>query len=272
MDKISVFGGTGFIGSEFCKKYADDVIVIDRDSVVPQSNKVLYLISTIDNYNVLTDPYIDINTNLIHLMRVLENCKNSDTEFIFISSWFVYGETELPANETSVCKPKGFYSITKYSAEMLLESFCKTFNIKYKIIRLGNVVGKTDSKISKKKNALQYLINELRNNNDIKLYHKGKFYRDFIHVNDVIDGIKFIMDNGNDQEIYNLASGKPIEFCDIIETAKEILNSSSKISNMDATDFHKIVQVKSMFLNTYKLRTLGWKPNYTIKDILNELC
>jgi nucleoside-diphosphate-sugar epimerase len=272
MDKISVFGGTGFVGSEFCKQYADEVIVMDRDATIPASNKVLYLISTVDNYNVLTDPFIDINTNLIHLMKVLDNCKDNDIEFTFISSWFVYGDTELPARENSTCNPKGFYSITKYAAEQLLESYCKTFNIKYKIIRLGNVVGKTDDKVSKKKNALQYLISELSQNNPIKLYYDGYFYRDFIHVSDVANGIKFIMENGHNQEVYNLASGKPVEFKDVIDIAIDLLDSTSEVGTMDATDFHKIVQVKSMYLDTRKVRNLGWTPKMNIYDILVDLC
>jgi nucleoside-diphosphate-sugar epimerase len=272
MDKISVFGGTGFVGSEFCKQYSNDVVIMDRDATIPVSNKVLYLISTVDNYNVLTDPYIDINTNLIHLMKVLENCKDKNIEFTFISSWFVYGDTDLPAREDSVCKPKGFYSITKYAAEQLLESYCKTFNIKYKIIRLGNVVGKTDDKVSKKKNALQYLIEELRANRPINLYYDGYFYRDFIHVSDVANGIKFIMDNCNTNDVYNLASGKAIEFRDVIETAIDLLDSTSEVGTMDATDFHKIVQVKSMYLDTLKVRNAGWKPKMNIYDILIDLC
>ena len=50
---ISIFGGTGFIGSKFHKKYKEDSVVIPRDEVQPRSNRVLYLISTVDNYNVL---------------------------------------------------------------------------------------------------------------------------------------------------------------------------------------------------------------------------
>jgi nucleoside-diphosphate-sugar epimerase len=64
-NKISVFGGTGFIGSEFCNQYPDDIILIDRDSIEPQSSKVLYLISTSDNHTMLTNSLIDIETNLI---------------------------------------------------------------------------------------------------------------------------------------------------------------------------------------------------------------
>jgi nucleoside-diphosphate-sugar epimerase len=153
-------------------------------------------------------------------------CKNKNIEFTFISSWFVYGETDLPATESSICKPKGFYSITKYAAELLLESYCKTFNIKYKIIRLGNVLGNSDGKISKKKNALQFLISEIKENKDINLYNNGNFYRDFIHVSDVAKGIKYVMERGNFNEIYNLGCGIPIVFKSIIDYAVEKTNST----------------------------------------------
>jgi nucleoside-diphosphate-sugar epimerase len=268
---ISVFGGTGFIGGGFCKKFPMETIIMGRDEYSPVSNKILYLISTVDNYNVLTDSFTDINTNLIHLMKVLDNCKNKNIEITFISSWFVYGDTEIPANETSRCNPKGFYSITKYSAEMLLVSFCETFGIKYKIIRLANVLGKNDGKISKKKNALQYLINELKENRDINLYYDGEFLRDFIYIDDVIDGIKFIMDYGPPGEIYNLGNGKPIVFKDIINYAKNNLRSTSKIGTMSPTEFHKIVQVKSMYLDTSKLKNLGFVPKRSIYSMIDEL-
>lgn len=268
---ISVFGGTGFIGSSFCKKFQNEVNIIPRNSTVPLDDKVLYLISTVDNYNVLTDSTIDINTNLIHLMNVLDNCKNKNIEFTFISSWFVYGDTELPAKETSVCKPKGFYSITKYAAELLIESFCKTFDIKYKIIRLANVLGNSDGKISKKKNALQYLINEMKQNNPINLYDDGNFYRDFIHVDDVVDGIKYIMDHGDIGEIYNLGNGTAVLFKNIISYTHHKLNSKSPIGVMNATKFHDIVQVKSMYLNTDKLNKLGFYPKKSIYQIIDSI-
>lgn len=268
---ISVFGGTGFVGSEFCKQFKNEVTIIDRNSFTPISEKVLYLISTVDNYNVLTDSKKDINTNLIHLMNVLDECKNKNIEFTFISSWFVYGDTDLPAKESSVCRPKGFYSITKYAAELLLESYCKTFNIKYKIIRLGNVLGTSDGKISKKKNALQFLISQIKENKEINLYNNGNFYRDFIHVNDVAKGIKYVMDHGIFNETYNLGCGIPIVFKSIIDYAVEKTNSKSDIGIMEATDFHKIVQVESMYLDTSKLNDLGFKPEKNIYQIVDEL-
>ena len=269
--KVSVFGGTGFIGSAYASMYPE-CEVMSRDSIVPKSDTVLYFISTVDNYNVFTDTTLDIRTNLLHLTQILQNCKETVKEFIFISSWFVYGNTELPATETSVCNPKGFYSITKYAAEMLIESFCKTFNISYKIIRLGNVIGWGDAKISKKKNALQYLINELSHNRDINLYNNGLFYRDYIHVDDVVRGIRCIVELGANDNTYNLSSGMPTLFVDIIKYAHTKLSSTSKINNMEPTDFHKIVQVESMYLDVSKVRSLGFKCKEDIFCIVDNLC
>jgi len=269
---ISVFGGSGFVGQAFCNKKESDVIIIDRNSFTPLSEKVLYLISTVDNYNVLTDSKIDINTNLIHLMNVLDECKKiKNIEFTFISSWFVYGDTTLPAKEDSICNPRGFYSITKYAAELLIHSYCKTFGINYKIIRLGNVVGNSDSKISKKKNALQYLINEMKENRPINLYNNGNFYRDYIHIDDVVSGIEFLMDKGENGETYNLSSGKPVLFRNIIDYAYKALDSSSEIGNMEPTDFHKIVQVESMYLDTSKIKNMGFQTKNNMNDIVDKL-
>ena len=128
---VNVFGGHGFIGSRFvslCK----DTIVNERNDLEVKISKgeILYLISTIDNYTMKVNPYIDIETNLTTLMRVLEQCKKKKVVFNFASSWFVYGDTDLPAREDSYCNPKGFYSITKRAAEQLLISYCETHNIK----------------------------------------------------------------------------------------------------------------------------------------------
>jgi nucleoside-diphosphate-sugar epimerase len=269
---ISIFGGTGFIGSKFYNKYKDESVVIPREEVAPQSNKVFYLISPVDNYNVLENAFVDIETNLIHLMKVLENCKGKDIEFTFVSSWFVYGDTHLPARESSPCKPKGFYSITKLAAEQLIESYCRTFNIRYNIVRLGNVIGKGDGKASKKKNALQFLIDEMKADRDINLYNNGEFYRDFVHVDDVVDGLKFVIDKGESGEIYNLGSArKPTLFKDIIAYAKQEIGSTSNIGTMEASDFHKIVQVESMYLDSSKLGSLGFFPSKGVYESIKEL-
>lgn len=268
---LTVYGSSGFIGTHFCNGRTD-IFKQARKEIKPSSPRILYFISTISNYNVLTDPYIDIDTNLKHLVRVLEGLKElPEPEITFISSWFVYGETpDVPAREDSPCRPKGFYSITKLCAEQLLESYCKTFNIKYRIIRLGNVIGPSDAKASAKKNALQYLVDEMKQNNDIKLYNGGNFIRDYSYVGNIVEGINFLLDNGEYNQIYNLGSGHPTVFKDLIEEVACKLTYKGNITSMEPTDFHKIVQVKDMYLDISKLLKLGFKPTHktSLSDIL----
>lgn len=271
---ISVFGSSGFIGSRFVHLFNDKCISIPRECDIPKSNTVLYLISTVDNYNVYTDPYLDINTNLIKLVSVLENCKNfsEPVTFNFISSWFVYGKTnEFPAKETSICNPKGFYSITKYAAERMVESYCETFNINYKIMRLTNVIGPGDKKVSNKKNALQYMVNQLKLNEQVKLYNGGEVIRDYMGVDDCCDAIMTCINNANNRSITNISNSEPTKIKDIINYAKLKLNSKSEIISIDTPHFHKTVQIENMYLDNTLLRMLGYVPKTTVYQCVDSI-
>lgn len=270
---ISVFGSTGFIGSKFCELYSNNTIKINKNDYIPKSSNILYLISTTNNYNVFDDLNLDINTNLNILMNVLKNCKDKNNiTFNFVSSWFVYGKSEtLPASENTYCNPKGFYSITKRTAEQLLISFCETFDIKYRIFRLANVYGESDKSVSKKKNALQFLIKEIISGHDINLYDAGKHLRDFIYIDDVCKAIKICIDKADTNDIINIGNGKPYQFLDLMTYCKKKVNSQSKFINIKPTRFHDIVQVKNMYLDISKLEKLGFEPDFTIEQGLDRI-
>lgn len=270
--KYSVFGGTGFVGGNYCKMFPTSTIRINRTSRMPRTKDILYFISTVDNYNVFDDLTLDVDTNLKILCEVLKNCKEEGTVFNFISSWFVYGDTELPAKETSICGPKGFYSITKRCAEQLLISFCETYKVNYRILRLCNVYGKGDGKISKKKNAIQYMINLLRNNEDVFLYENGSPVRDVMHKDDVCRAINLVVEQGDLNQIYNIGTGQPTRIYDIISLAKTYLNSTSEIKSIETPEFHKIVQSKDFWMDTTKLKKIGFEQQINLKEGIKLLC
>lgn len=272
MKQIQVLGAFGYVGSNYVVN-TPNCIVNEKYNYTLNKNStdIVYFISTVSNYNILNDSYIDINTNLITLMKVLEQCKNTNITFNFISSWFVYGDTHVPADENTYCNPKGFYSITKRAAEQLLISFCETFNIKYRILRLANVVGGTDKKSSAQKNALTFLLTELKRGRDINLYDNGNLYRDYIHNNDVAQAINLILDSAPVNEIFNIANGIPYLFKDIIHRAYKIIASPGKIVPVKIPDFHKTVQVHSMWMNNDKIKLLGYKPNFELDQIIEDI-
>lgn len=269
---ISVFGGTGFIGSRFCALTHRASILIPRDSRAPKNLESIYFISTTHNYHVFDDIHIDVDTNLTLLLDVLKNLTPGKSVFNFISSWFVYGDTPLPASETSECHPKGFYSITKYAAEQLLISYCETFHIDYRILRLCNVYGPGDAGVGKQKNALQHIIHQLRDNAPVQLYHDGHFFRDYLYVDDVARAIDLCLDKAPLNRIINIGSGDKTEFRDIILMAKNMLHSTSTITTMEPPEFHKTVQVKDFFMSIEPLKSLGFKPQVSIQEGIGILC
>jgi nucleoside-diphosphate-sugar epimerase len=273
MTNLTVLGGRGFVGSTYVKKYYDQAVgnivsINERNDLNVYSKDVLYFISTVHNYNVFDNPTLDIETNLIILVKVLENWRkhpdSKDGVFNFISSWFVYGKQEHPhgVKEDAICDPKGFYSITKRCAEQLLISYCSTHNLKYRILRLGNVIGEGDKKVSARKNALQYMVNHILEGKPVEVYGDGHFHRDFIHVEDCVTAIDLVINKGNVNSIYNIGNGKMWDFITILSYVKIMSNSGSKIEHVEPKEFHKAVQIPSFYMDVSKLKALGFEPKY----------
>lgn len=268
---LSIFGSSGFIGNRYCSMFGG--IPIERNSNIPKSNNIFYCISTTDNYNVFTDPFKDIDTNLTKLIKVLEECKtNKKTIFNFVSSWFVYGmNSSLNTKENDFCDPTGFYSITKLAAEKLLISYCQTHDLKYRIFRLTNIVGIGDRGVSPKKNAIQYMIQQLKENKPIKIYDGGQNVRDYMDVDDACRAINICIKNMPCNEIVNISNFEPKKIGEIVEYAKNKLNSKSLIESIDPPHFHKIVQIKDVALNNHKLKSYGYTPSINTLEAIDKI-
>lgn len=265
---ISVFGASGFIGKHFCETFNNEAIVQDRSDRVSETNSVLFLASTVDNYNVFIDPTLDIYTNEFLPIEILENTRKkfgSNFTFNYVSSWFVYGELRgLPAKETDPCDPKGMYSITRYSGEKLVQSYCETFGIPWRVLRLGSIIGRGDKKASLKKNAVLHLIQEIATGNPVKIYSSPS-YRDFMDVRDCVRAIELVMRRGEINEVYNIGSGSSTNVKRLIEKVHAQVGKAP-LEYMEVPTFHKQVQTPVMILNVQKLQNLDFYPEYTLDD------
>jgi nucleoside-diphosphate-sugar epimerase len=276
---ISVYGGFGFVLGEFIRQFPDKVIRIPKQEIVPTTPIILYGVSTVSNYNIFDSATLDIETNLLHLMDTLDACQKTfgnKFEFNFISSWFVYGKVlsslENPLTEENYCNPTGFYSITKRCAEQLLISYCETFDIKYRILRLANVLGVRDSKASDTKNATQWLLDKIVHNEGVELYEGGEVWRDFIDVRDCAKAMKLVLESGDYNGVYNISNGKSSLMKDIMEYAIKYSGSTSTLwENQHKPNFHSVVQTKDVFIDNQKLKSLGYCPDYTIQQTVESI-
>ena len=282
---LTVYGHTGFVGSYFvseCHEQQDDTYLVPRYSRRPDPYKktdMVYFISTTHNYHVFDDPTLDVKTNLLVLTETLDSWKRNNPEgvFNFISSWFVYGprhgfERAGRTQEDETCRPQGFYSITKYCAEQLIESFCKTHGMKYRILRLCNILGPGDKGVSAQKNALQYLINEMKQNRPISIYGDGNFTRNYMDVRDCARAIRLVVEKGHTNAIYNIGVEPSQKFIDLIKLAHELTGSKSEIKFIPPKKFHKQVQVENFDMDCGRLRALGFYPEYSIIGTIARLC
>ena len=206
-------------------------------------------------------------------VKILDEArKDWGKELIFnqISTWFCYGLTELPAKENSPCRPTGFYSVTALAREQLLASYCRTFDVSYRILRLGNVIGIGDKKASPKKNALQWMVKELAQGRDVSVY-KSDAIRDYIDVRDCVQAIKLVMEKGELNQVYNISNGKGLSVRGLVQHAQASGGFIGKVGSMDVPDFHKTVQVTSMYLDNSKIKKLGYVQKHDIKLSVEEL-
>ena len=263
---LTLFGGTGIIGSYYRNLFSCKHV--PRGCATPLTKSVLYLISTTDNGNIYINPKIDIHTNLTLLATYLEKCRdNGVTTFNFVSSWFVYGSSYEKPSEENICNPKGFYSVTKYAAEKLVTEYCEAHDMNWRILRLGNVYGGPD-KGTKKRNALHYLIEYLKEDLPIEIYNN--LSRDYIHILDTCIGINVVCTTGKVNTIYNIGTGIETSFISCIEKAKNYLKSKSHIKIVDPPGTYQ--QAVRFSLDCTKLYELGFVPFLTTTKGIKDLC
>ncbi len=265
---ISVFGGSGFIGSHYLRQYGG--VKQLRDDQVPATNNLLTFVSTVDNYNIFSSPTLDILTNQVWLVRLLENSRakfGKDFTINFISSWFVYGDGDnTPRKETDQCNPKGFYAITKYAAELMLKSYCETYDIPYRIFRLSNIMGVGDTKASLKKNAIQYMVETLMDGGSIEMYTPSSV-RSILDVRDCVRAIDLLCRDGEVNQVYNIGhpNSTPVNWL-MQEVQREY---GGVIHRKPPPDFHSKVQAREFWMDVGKLiHQYGFYPTYQIWDTL----
>jgi len=274
--RVSIFGPTGYIASAFRKQTQFECIPIERESREPLSDDVLYFIGSVDEHSMLTDVHLDIDTNLSILVDVLKvwRARKPNGCFSFIGSWFVYNQSPIPVTEQAPCSPLGFYSVAKLAAERLIESYCRVYNLPFRILRLANVYGGHDPGASRKKNALQWLIGKMARNEPIQLYYDGRFMRDYLHIDDAVRAIDVCLSDMPTDVTVNVGSGKSVEFRRIIEMARDALGSTSEITPWPggAPDFHKTVQAKNFRMDVRFLRSYGWLPMVPLESGIKKMC
>ena len=204
--------------------------------------------------------------NVMGTHTLLDCVKNVNKEILFLhfSTDEVYGESIDSSDvktEISLLLPTNPYSASKAAAEMYVNSYKKSYNLKTIILRCNNVFGPNQYP----EKVIPKFIKQLKNNEKITIHGKGETIRDFIHIDDVSRAIITVLEKGEINEIYNISGEIQIS---IIELAKLIINKddiSEYIEYVNDRPFND----KRYEINSNKLKKLGWKVE--VLDLMHTI-
>ncbi len=222
--------------------------------------RIVHLAASLDN-----DPKSLFESNIYGLFLLLDASRIFRVEhFLMVSTNNVYGtgKNNFKENDFYCPDPENRYGISKMYGEMAVQMLLEKSGIPYAIVRLGDVFG-PKQKVGA---LLKAVVGNILAQQSQKLYGDGDRTRDYIYVDDVAYGLRFVMENCL-QGIYNLATGTGTNVREIIATAERISECKEKTIcvPVEREDHSRVV------LDVSKLATAGFRANTSFEQGLRAI-
>ena len=174
--------------------------------------------------------------NLLESLRILKK-KNIKPKLVHISTDEVYGDVvKGRSNENFQYQPSSPYSASKASADHLVKSYVRTYNIEAVISNCCNNYGPYQFP----EKLIPKMIVNILNNKELPIYAKGNNSREWIHVMDHCEALFVIYLKGKSGESYNVGTSINLKNIDLVKKILKICKSMSvKIGNKTKIKFVK---------------------------------
>ncbi|NPA66271.1 MAG: NAD-dependent epimerase/dehydratase family protein [Epsilonproteobacteria bacterium] len=280
MKTALVTGGAGFVGSHLCqrllekgykvysldnyftgseKNHIDGVNYIkgdteDIEKLVDFAPDYIYHLG---EYSRVEQSFEDIEIvyryNKIGTFAVLEFTKKTGAKLIYSGSSTKFGDGGLGRSQSP-------YAWTKASNTELVINYGQWFNIPYAITYFYNVYGPREIESGKYATLIALFKEKMRKGEPLTVVSPGTQKRNFTHVDDIINGLVLVGENGYGDE-FGIGSG---EAYSVLEVAKmfggEIVMLPPRPGNRMLAD-----------VMTEKTKSLGWEAEKKLEDYIEEL-
>lgn len=242
----------------------------------------------------ITNPDAYIEANLIGFYNILEACRHSYEQYeggvehlVYASSSSVYGSNKkVPySTDDKVDNPVSLYAATKKSNELLAHAYSKLYNIPSTGLRFFTVYGPA----GRPDMAYFGFTNKLIRGQTIEIFNYGNCKRDFTYVDDIVEGVKRVMQhaperqNGEDglplppYAVYNIGNSNPENLLDFVTILQEELIRAGVLpEDYDFESHKKLVpmqpgDVPVTYADTSALeRDFGFTPSTSLRDGLRK--
>lgn len=300
LTKVLITGGAGFIGSVVANhfiKWGFDVEILDSLTYAADTSRlltakiithdiihpiplgrdydyILHFAAETHVDNSIQDPGKFVMTNVVGTFNMLEFARRQNhlTKFLYFSTDEVFGPAPAGINyrEWDRYNSGNPYSATKAGGEELTLAYGNTYKLPVVITHTMNAFGPGQniekfipSTIARVKKGLKVIIHS----DETRTISGSRFY---IHVSDIADAVRFVLELGDTQEKYNIVGREEITNLDVAKLIAELLGSPL---DYEMVDFHRSRPGHDLrySLDGQRLKWMGWEPKLTFKEGLKEL-
>ena len=242
----------------------------------------------------ITNPDAYIQSNMIGFYNILEACRHSYDNgakgvehLVYASSSSVYGTNKkVPySTDDKVDNPVSLYAATKKSNELMAHAYSKLYNIPSTGLRFFTVYGPA----GRPDMAYFGFTNKLLKGETIQIFNYGNCKRDFTYVDDIVEGVKRVMQGAPEKKtgedglpippyaLYNIGNNAPVNLLDFVDILQqELIRAKVLPEDYDFETHKKLVpmqpgDVPVTYADTSALeRDFAFKPGTNLRDGLRK--
>ena len=210
-------------------------------------------------------PEKDLKQNTIATYHVLEAMRANGVRRIgFSSTGSVYGEAEvIPTPEDAPFPVQtSLYGASKLACEGLLAAYAEGFDFQVYIFRFVSILGERYTH----GHVFDFVKKLQADPTKLHILGNGKQRKSYLYVKDCMEAILTVIRKANDKvNIYNLGTD---EYCEVNDSVGWICNrlGVSPAFSYAGGERGWIGDNPFIYLDTKKVRDLGWKPQASIEE------
>ena len=221
-----------------------------------------------------TYPYEFLMDNMLIQNNLIRSAHELDIKkFIFLGSSCIYPKlAPQPLKEeyllTGPLEPTNeWYAIAKISGVKLIQALRKQYGREYVSLMPTNLYGPGDNFDLNNSHVLPAMIrkfHEAKENNhaEVVLWGSGNPMREFLHVDDLAQAVKFVLEKKTNDSLYNVGSGKDITISNLALIIQSIVGHKGRI----IWDTSKPDGTPRKLMDSTNIQLMGWKPSISLED------